>query len=173
MCEAFKNWKAQNLKTFIHFQKSFKKQKWLRWQNLYYVSRTKMMCVFSHVRLFVTPWTVARQAPPSMEFSRQEYWSGLPFPSPGNLPDPRIEPRSPALQVDSLPAEPQGKPDLREMATKYRLCLEPDSNTPGVKCHLLRQLGRLGDGWCNVGAYGNSHCFSSQVAEAWECFKIK
>ena len=47
-----------------------------------------------------------------MGFSRQEYWSGLPFPSPGDLPDPRIEPRSPALQTDSLPAEPQGKPSL-------------------------------------------------------------
>ena len=51
----------------------------------------------SCVLLFVTPWTVAYQAPPSMEFSRQEYWSGLPFPSPGDLPDPRIEPGSPAL----------------------------------------------------------------------------
>ena len=62
----------------------------------------------SRVRLFVTPWTVAHQAPPSMEFSRQEYWSGLPFPSPGDLPDPRIEPRSPALQADALPSEPPG-----------------------------------------------------------------
>ena len=51
----------------------------------------------SHVRLFVTPWTVAHQAPQSMGFSRQEYWSGLSFPSPGGLPDPGIEPRSPAL----------------------------------------------------------------------------
>ena len=51
----------------------------------------------SHVQLFVTPWTVAYQAPPSMEFSRQEYWSGLPFPSPGDLPNPGIEPRSPVL----------------------------------------------------------------------------
>ena len=49
----------------------------------------------SRVRLFVTPWTVAHQAPPSMEFSRQEYWSGLPFPSPGDLPNPGIKPRSP------------------------------------------------------------------------------
>ena len=57
----------------------------------------------------MTPWTVARQAPLSMEFSRQEYWSGLPFPSPGDLPDPGIEPRSPALQVDSLPTELPGK----------------------------------------------------------------
>ena len=55
----------------------------------------------SCVRLFVIPWTVAHQAPPSMGFSRQEYWSGLPFPSPGDLPDPGIEPRSPALQADT------------------------------------------------------------------------
>ena len=51
----------------------------------------------SLVQLFATPWTVAYQAPQSMGFSRQEYWSGLPFPSPGNLPHPGIEPRSPAL----------------------------------------------------------------------------
>ena len=52
-----------------------------------------------------TPWTVAHQAPRSMGFSRQEYSSGFPFPSPGGLPDPGIEPGSPALQVDSLPTE--------------------------------------------------------------------
>ena len=51
----------------------------------------------SRGRLFVTPWTVACQAPPSMGFSRQEYWSGLPFPSPGDLPNPGIEPGSPVL----------------------------------------------------------------------------
>ena len=64
----------------------------------------------SRVRLFVTPWTVTHQVPQSMEFSRQEYWSGLPFPSPGNLPNPVIEPGSPALQADTLPSEPLGKP---------------------------------------------------------------
>ena len=53
--------------------------------------------LLSHVRLFATPWAIAYQAPPSMGFSRQEYWSGLPFPSPGDLPNPGIEPRSPAL----------------------------------------------------------------------------
>ena len=58
--------------------------------------------------LFVTPWTVACQAPPSMGFSRQEYWVGLLFPSPGDLPDPGIEPGSPTLQTDSLPSEPPG-----------------------------------------------------------------
>ena len=57
-----------------------------------------------------TPWTVALQAPPSMGFSRQEYWSGLPFPSPGDLLDPGMEPGSPAFQADSLPSEPQDKP---------------------------------------------------------------
>ena len=66
----------------------------------------------SHVRLFATPWTVTCQAPLSMEFSRQKYWSGLPFPSPRDLPDLGIEPRSPALQADSLPSEPPGKPIL-------------------------------------------------------------
>ena len=55
---------------------------------------------------FATPWTVACQASLSMEFSRQEYWSGLPFPFPGDGPDPGIEPRSPALQADSLPYKP-------------------------------------------------------------------
>ena len=62
-----------------------------------------------HVQLFVTPWTVARQAPLSMGFPRPEYWSGLPFPSPGNLPNPGIEPRSPALQAYSLSSEQPGK----------------------------------------------------------------
>ena len=58
----------------------------------------------------MSPWTVACQAPQSLEFSRLEYWSGLPFPPPGDLPDPGIEPRSPALRVDCLPSDPPGKP---------------------------------------------------------------
>ena len=64
----------------------------------------------SGVGLFATPWTVAHQAPPSMGFSRQEYWSGVPLLSPGDLPNPGIEPRSPALQADTLTSEPPGKP---------------------------------------------------------------
>ena len=72
----------------------------------------KKVKLLSHVRLFATPWTVAYQAPQTMEFSRQEYWSGLPFPSPGDLPNPGIEPRSPVLQADTLPSEPPGKPIL-------------------------------------------------------------
>ena len=62
--------------------------------------------LLSHVQLLVTPWTVAHQASLSMEFSRHEYWSGLPFPSPEDLPDPGIEPGSPALQADALTSEP-------------------------------------------------------------------
>ena len=62
------------------------------------------------VQLFVTSWTVANQSPPSMGFSRQEYWNGLPFPSPGDLPDPGIKPGSPTLQADALSSKPPGKP---------------------------------------------------------------
>ena len=64
----------------------------------------------SRVRLFSTSWTAAHQAPPSMGFSRQEYWSGVPLPSPEDLPDPGMEARSPTLQVPALPSEPQEKP---------------------------------------------------------------
>ena len=67
----------------------------------------------SRVRLFATPWTVAYQASLTMGFSRQEYWSGLPFPSSGDLPDPEIKPRSPALEAEALTSEPSGKPKLR------------------------------------------------------------
>ena len=75
----------------------------------------------SCVRLFAIPWTVAYQAPPSMGFSRQECWSGLPFPSPGDLPDPGIELGSPALQADALPSEPPGKPQYTVGADKHDL----------------------------------------------------
>ena len=70
--------------------------------------------LLSRVRLCVTLWTVDSQAPLSMGFSRQEYWSGLPLPSPGDLPDPGIQPGSPALQADSFQSEP------------LDLCLSPD-----------------------------------------------
>ena len=75
-------------------------------------------CVLGHftrVRLFVTLWIVACQALLSMGFSRQNYWSGLPCPPPGDLPNPGIEPRSPALQEDSLPSEPPGKPENEQI----------------------------------------------------------
>ena len=67
--------------------------------------KKRRLLVLSRVRLFETPWTVARQAPPSVGVSSQEHWSGLPSPSPGDLPDPGIKPGSPALQADSLPSE--------------------------------------------------------------------
>ena len=73
--------------------------------------------MLSRVRLFATPWTVAHQAPPPIGFSRQEYWSGLPFPSPGDLPDPGIKPRFPALQADALTSEPPGKPSSKGKET--------------------------------------------------------
>ena len=69
------------------------------------ISHSSKWKLLSSVQLFATPWTTE-----SMEFSRPEYWSGTPFPSPGDLPNPGIKPRSPTLQVDSLPTEPQGKP---------------------------------------------------------------
>ena len=91
----------------VFFQRfvSLKKQISLRMRE-----ERKKVKSFSHVQLFATPWTVAHEAPPSMGFSRQEYWSGLPFPSPGDLPDPGIEPGSSTLQADALPSEPPGNP---------------------------------------------------------------
>ena len=88
--------------------------------------RTTLVKSLSHVRLFVTPWTVAYQAPPSMGFSKQEYWSGLPFPYPEDLPDPEIAPGSPRLQADALTSEPPQPWD------------SPGKNT-GLVCHFLLQ----------------------------------
>ena len=68
---------------------------------------------------FSTTWIIAQQAPLSMGFAKQEYWSGLPFPSAGELPNPGIEPRSPALQVDSLSAELPGKPLCKYIYIEY------------------------------------------------------
>ena len=76
-------------------------------QGKYYFLKVKSL---SCVQLFATPWTIAYQAPLSMGFSRQGFWSGLPFPSPEDLPNPGIKPGSPILQADALPSEPPGKP---------------------------------------------------------------
>ena len=78
----------------------------------------------SRVRLFATPWTVAYQG-----FSRQEYWSGLPFPSPGDLPNSGIVPRSPTLQADALPSEPSGKHRTIGGKDKSRAWCEHKQNT--------------------------------------------
>ena len=69
--------------------------------------------MLSRVQLLATPGTAVRQAPLSMGFPRQEYWSGVPFPFPGDLPDRGVEPESPTLQADSSPSEPPGKKDMR------------------------------------------------------------
>ena len=87
-------------------------QKWRELDMVLALSELKVWVCASHsvVSNSVTPWTVDHQALLSMGFSRQEYWSGLPCPSLGDLPDRGIKPRSPALQADSLPSEPRGKP---------------------------------------------------------------
>ena len=93
----------------------------------------------SRVQLFVTPWIVAYQAPPSMGFSKQEYWSGFPFPSPGDLPKPGIEPGCPVLQADALPSEPPGKspsPQFSSVAQSCpTLCDPMYRSTPGLPVH--------------------------------------
>ena len=78
----------------------------------------------SRVRLFATLRTVAHQAPRSMGFSRQEYWSGLPFPPPGDLPNPGIEPRSPAFQAEALTSEPPGMDVQMQMHQSRVLLLQ-------------------------------------------------
>ena len=81
----------------------------------------RMACLpaqsLSRVQLFATPWTVTLQVPLSMGFSRQEYWSGLPFPSPGDFPSPEIKPRYSTLQADPLRSEPPGKPKNTEVGS--------------------------------------------------------
>ena len=84
----------------------------------------------SRVQLFATPWTAAHQAPLSMGFSRQEYWSGLPFPSPEDLPDPGIEPRSPALQADAGRAA-----TAKSLQSRPTLC-DPIDGSPPVPLSL-------------------------------------
>ena len=78
------------------------------------------MTFLSHVRLFETPWTVAYQAPPSMGFSRQGYWSGVSFPSPRDLSDPEIEQQSPVLQTDALLSEPKENNRVRKTRDLFK-----------------------------------------------------
>ena len=80
------------------------------YKKVHYSVIVAMVLSLSCVQLFVTPWTIIHKAPLSMGFPRQEYWSGLPFPPPGDLPDPGIKPGSPALQANSLPTEPRASP---------------------------------------------------------------
>ena len=110
------------------------------------------MCAqsLSHIWLFATPWTLACQAPLSMEFSRQEYWSGLPFPFPGDLPNPGIEPASLALEgmflttaaAKSLQSCPTLWPQRRQPTRLPRPWDTPGKNT-GVGCHFLLQCRKV------------------------------
>ena len=95
--------------------------------------------LLSHVQLFVTPWTVAHQAPLFMEFSSQEYWSRLPFPSPGDLPNPGIEATSPTLQADSLPFEPPGK-------LLFRVLEKSQMNLLAQPVHVEATISRMAPG---------------------------
>ena len=86
----------------------------LKWTAQLISAKCTHLFSYSLIPTFATPWTAAHQAPLSMGFSRQEYWSGLPCPPPWDLPDPGIEPRSPTWQADSLPSEPPGMPWILE-----------------------------------------------------------
>ena len=116
---------------------------WVTREALYYAWVKSL----SRVRLFATPWTIAHQAPPSTEFSREEYWRGLSFPSPGDLPDPGIEPRSPALQADTLPSEPQGKyrviHSFLQSEDRKKQCLRVE--TPKQRWKGLKKEGDITD----------------------------
>ena len=105
--------------------------------------------LLSRVQLFVTPWTIQ-----SLEFSRPEYWSGQPFPSPGDLPNQGIELRSPALQVDSLPAETQGKPknsEVGSLSPLQRIFLTQESNRGLLHCRqILHPLSHQGSSLLSV-----------------------
>ena len=103
----------------------------------------KEMETHSNILAWKTPWTIACQAPPSMGFSRQEYWSGVPLPSPGDLPYPGIKPGSPALWADVLSSKPPGKqPEITpnsqvgiQTQFKYLVCSIPDSVLGEVYIH--------------------------------------
>ena len=88
-----------------------------------YIRLLLLLSRFRHVQLCVTPWTVAHQAPLSMEFSRQKYWSGLPHPPPGDLPNPGIEPKSFVLQADSIPLSHQGSPMYMYTYMNMYMCM--------------------------------------------------
>ena len=102
-----------------------------------------VLCLFA--RLFANPWTVARQAPLSMGFSRQEYWSGLPWPPPGDLSNPGIKLSSPTLQVDSLPSEPPRNPKntgVGSLSLLQGIFPTQESNWGLLHCRwILHQLG--------------------------------
>ena len=133
--------------------------------------------LFSHVSLSVTPWTAARQAPLSMGFSKQESWSGLPGPSPWDLPHPGIEPRSPAWQVDMLPLGPP-QPFLKSPNKSWSLRLHsPPVNLPSFKNPPALSVAGWFLGWAGIIHW---RLFWAANAAAWNpdpershCFRTK
>ena len=154
----------------IHDAERFRKQKYGVWfwpsrmvlPNFVATSHTWKR--LSRVRLFATPRTIQ-----SMEFSRPEYWSQLPFPSPGNLPDPGIKPGSPTLQVDSLPSEPPGKP----MLFLHILYFQSGENFSDLLLEKTLMLGRIGGsrrrGWQRMRwLNGITDSMHMSLGELWE-----
>ena len=113
-----------------------------------------MLSCFSRVRFFATPWTAASQAPLSMGFSRQEYWSGLPFPSPGDLPDPKIKPESLALAGGFFAILPTWEPLRSDQSlSRVRLCDPMNRSMPGLSDH--HQLPEVKASASNAGDPGS------------------
>ena len=107
------------------------------------VGPNRFFCVFSHVLLFATPWTVSHQALPSMGVSQQQYWNGLPFPPPRDLPDPRIEPEShvsPALAGEFFTTGPPERPPSKLLSVINMISLFTPSPSMGMKCYPLQSL---------------------------------
>ena len=155
--------------------------------------------LLGHVQLFATPWTVACQAPLSMEFSRQEYWSGLPCPSPGDLPNPGIESRSPTLLAYSLPTALS--PKLAKASYHHitylsikGLIFVPEGNWAPVRArswwwtgrpHVLQSMGsqRVRHDWatelnwelgCSLFVYSHHHSWTEPRNSWtwWKCSKL-
>ena len=120
----------------------------------------------SHVQLLVTPWTIAHQAPLSMGFSKQEYWSVLPFPSPEDLPNPRTEPRSPALQADSLLPKPPDNGNSLLLGMEMPLIHKDSCGGTGWVHKVGHEM--LIDGWLRPGCpVGNPSLHTSWGRACW------
>ena len=134
--------------------------------------------LLSRVQLFVTPWTVAYQAPLSMGFSRQECWSGLPSPSPGDLPDPGIEPRSPALQADALPSEPPGKPasgsfQISRFFTSGGQSIGVSASASVLPMNIQDWFPVGWTGWLSLQSTGLSRVFSNTTVQNHQFFSAQ
>ena len=110
------------------------------------------------------PWTVAHQAPLPMEFSRQEYWSGLPFPTPGYLPNPGIEPASPALAGRFFTTVPPGKPVILVLTTFHKLNIQPILLASSNRAHQTRGFSSIVRSLTPLSAF---HQWIFQVTNLW------